>query len=334
MYRRILVPLDGSRFGDYALPFARALAERTGATLMLVHVHEYRETEPAAEGLTPFRFEHVLDADQLHDAEMGRQELERLERIAATLAEDGVRAEPVLLGEDAVGPALNRYAERSRADLVVLATHGRGGLSRAWIGSVADFLVRHLSIPLLVVRPPSDPPPEDVRPRFQNLLVTMDGSLFSERVLGPARQLAAPFQSRVTLLRVIQPHVARELSAASTNRALEDERATANDWLQNAADEIQAELESVSTAVVVHRSPVAGIAQSAQAWDADVIAMATHGRGGVARFILGSVADKVLRSTSLPLLLYRPPVRASDTAQLSAVSFGPTPMPRDRTMEN
>ena len=144
MIRRILVPLDGSAFGEYALRRAIALARRHDATLDLAHVHEVASLV-LMEGVP------LIDAGvELEGLQSDRGYLDAmLQRVAAL----GVEASATLLDGPTVA-ALETRAEQLDVDLIVLATHGRGPLSRAWLGSVADGLARHTSRPLLLVRPP------------------------------------------------------------------------------------------------------------------------------------------------------------------------------------
>ena len=151
MFRNILVPLDGSPFGEHALPIAYALARRAGAQVHLVRVHEpLAAMVPVMAGWAP-------------GAEMEQWTREVAEsqsayvRGVAEQAPADVRVTPRLL-HGMVLDALEVDAQRIGADLVVMTTHGRGGIARAWLGSVADGLVRRLHVPVLLVRPGMDAP--------------------------------------------------------------------------------------------------------------------------------------------------------------------------------
>ena len=144
MYHSILVPLDGSEFGEHALPHALSIAERAGATLQLLRVHV-----PVA----PLYGGSELAADVALDATVREQENDYLGGVHKRLTGvPGVPATPVLL-DGPVAEAIHDQAVASRTDLVVMATHGRGPWSRLWLGSVADKVIRGATVPVLVHRP-------------------------------------------------------------------------------------------------------------------------------------------------------------------------------------
>src|SRR5262249_3646210 len=126
------------------------------------------------------------------------QALARLGRAAPTAVD-------AVLLEGSIIDAIREQAARSQADLVVMTTHGRGPLGRFWLGSVADKLLRLLSVPLLLVNPGENPPDLTVEPAFKHILVPLDGSELAERMLTPATTLGGLMGSHYTLLRVIRP---------------------------------------------------------------------------------------------------------------------------------
>ena len=167
MYRSLLVPLDGSDFGEHALPLALSLARRLGAPLRVVHVHvspwgaygelggQYDETT------TRILREHdrsYLDAV--------------IQRLAA--AADISLSSDLLDGP--VADAIGWHATATESDLLVMTTHGRGPLARFWLGSVADALVRQASIPILLVQPKEAPPDLAQEPVVRRVLIPLDGS--------------------------------------------------------------------------------------------------------------------------------------------------------------
>lgn len=302
MIRKILVPLDGSPFGESALPHALEIARRTHAELELVHVHLYHEPDTDVEGITPYHFEDVLAHDHEFDQSAFAKDEARLEELAAGLnAAQGVSARGRVL-RGSVAPTLFREAEALRADLVVMATHGRGGISRSWLGSVADYLVRHATMPLLLVRPEIDP--EQGR-ALRSLMVPLDGSAFSEQVLGPAVELIG--SGRIILLRVLTPLLRYGVPPADFDAPeIQEERARAEDYLEMVASQLSRGGVDADTLVVRHPQPAAAIIEEAQLRDVDAVAMATHGRGGMVRLLIGSTADKVIRGGHTPVLVFRP----------------------------
>ena len=141
MYHRIIVPLDGSSFGEYALPYGAHLAQRTGAILELCHVHVHQERNPDLAALTPYQFQHCVEAEYEYDADALASEGARLEEVAAEVrARYPITVSTRMLSGHVEG-ALRTEVESALADLVVMATHARGGFARVRLGSVADRLV-------------------------------------------------------------------------------------------------------------------------------------------------------------------------------------------------
>jgi len=191
--------------------------------------------------------------------------------------------------------AILAHAQAGNADLIVMTTHGRGPARRFFLGSVADELIRRAQVPLLLTRPFEPAPTLIPEPLLENMLIPLDGSGLAEQVLGPALVLAQLMEARCTLLRVV------EAGAALAGRTEEAEV-----YLQNLIGRLGAQSLRIQTRVVVAHHPAEAIGKEAQAQSSDLIALATHGRGGARRMLLGSVADKVIRGTSLPVLVYRP----------------------------
>lgn len=294
MFRTLLVPLDGSAFGEHALPYALETARSSGAAIELVHVHELVRLEELT--VDPQWDEEVREQERGYLASMA----DRISRAAA-----GAVSFTLLVGTPV--RALCEQADEAGADLIVMTTHGRGGFERAWIGSVADGLVRRVEIPILLIRPREETPDLEREVRFRHILVPLDGSEFSEQILEHALAIGRPGGARYTLLRIVPP----SLLVGGRVIEVDEERVTeimrrSQDYLGRVAERLRRRSVEVATQVVAHPSPAGAILEWAAAYGADLIAMTTHGRGGLARLVLGSVADKVLRGTAVPLLLYRP----------------------------
>ena len=297
MYKTLMVPLDGSDFAEQALPMARHLAARTGARIHLVHV------------IRPFPDSDLkapdVDMEWIAEARKGTEGY--LEDWAARIREeDGIEVAVAAL-EGRVVPALRGYAAKEKVDLVVLTTHGAGGVQRWWLGSVADGLVRTVQRHLLLVRPWDDT--EDrapAEPRFQKVVVPLDGSDFAERALEPASALAREFGAELALLRVVPAPV--ELTSIYGMAGVRMEGEGHRRRVQEAQDYLDRVLErfgdlEVSAALGEEGEAADGVVRGAREMQADVMVLSTRGRGGVARAVLGSVADKVIRSTALPVLV-------------------------------
>lgn len=299
MYRSILVPLDGSRRSEQALRPASTLAAWTGAQLRLAMVDD-GSIFPTEVGLPP----RGPRGDYLQV-----QEEAYLRRMVERVAErSGVRARWALL-EGPVVPALRRHALETGCDLVVMATHGRGGVERAWLGSVADEMVRAAGLPILLVRP--DERVEEMRTPWtpRRILVPLDGSTLAESVLPHAVALARASGAALRLVRVVPPPKPPSpdapVAAAPPPSAEELERCClwARRYLERSAAAVDTDAVDVETSVVAALRPAYGIISEAADANADLIVMATHGHGGWRRLVLGSVSDKVLRGASVPVLV-------------------------------
>jgi nucleotide-binding universal stress UspA family protein len=311
MLRSLLVALGGTPFGEHALPLAVSLARRTGAELHLVHVNV-----PTIEN-----GEIIAQRNQAYLDEMTR-------RINAHAPEVRVTTSEVEGAEvDCVADALVRHIETKPVDLIILNSHARGGLSRWWMGSVADDLVHRTSIPLLVTPAlEHDPAWEtDLIPR--HILVPLDGTPLAEQVLPTALTFGASVGAEYTLLRVVEPVPVPVVDpvcapAAAFDPSLIDElQATAETYLTRIAARLRGNDAHLvlHTYVVLDPEPAEAIcgflsrraASSGRAVSADrgspvdMVALATHGREGLTRLLLGSVADRVLQHTPVPLLLQR-----------------------------
>ncbi len=297
MYTKILVPLDGSTFGEAALPLALELSRKTGAELHLVSVLEpipsfaYDEWETAARAWTQ----------------------EYLEKVAERVAPEAGGSVTTALLSGHVVDELHRETREEKADVVVMATHGRGMLSRAWLGSVADAFIHRTDRPVILVRPEEDAQPDPSEaPRFRTILVPLDGSDLSEAALAHAVEFGELFDAAYHLTRVVtfpmeiaSPYLPHTVQM---NQALvEEARQAAAEYLEECAERMRRRGLQVTTSVLVDGQPGYGILREAEAVGCDLIAMATHGREGLSRLVLGSVADKVVRGAHVPVLLYRPP---------------------------
>jgi nucleotide-binding universal stress UspA family protein len=291
MYRSILVPLDGSSFGEHALPFALSLARRAGAQVHLAHVHV--EPRPA-------------QADDAAGRAAERMYLDGLVQRAE--ASWDVPITTMLLGGP-VADSLHEYAAERQADLIVMTTHGRGALSRFWLGSIADALMRRAAMPVLLVRPQERPLDIVHEPAIKHILVPLDGSPLAEYILPHATALGRLVRAEYTLLQAIEPAFVMygaEISAAAVDAlATERLRAQAQGYLDRIAERLRAEGLAAQAATMIDLASTA-ILTYAQEQAVDLIALETHGRTGLARWLIGGVADKVIRGATVPVLLHRP----------------------------
>jgi nucleotide-binding universal stress UspA family protein len=303
MYRRILVPLDGTRFGDHALPHAVDIAVRTGALLELVHVHQHHEHEPDLVALTPYQFQHITRMDAEVDQASQSAERSYLEQRAAEIEiRHGIRVVTrVLAGRTA--DAVAAEAQDIVADLIVLATHARSGMARLRLGHLAHELVCGLNVPALCVRVPAEDAPLETR-AMRRVLIPLDGSSFSEQILEPVVPLVAALGARATLLHILSPRPM--VGSGLKERRLISTRQQAIEYLRCVAQRHAGRMPEPVLTALEDSQPANVIASLLSLGEYDAVAMATHGRSGLSRLIMGSVAEEVLQHASRPVLLYRP----------------------------
>lgn len=299
MYRTILVPLDGSLWSEQALPVATTIARHAQAVVHLVHVHiPLLVVIPSA----------VSVFDTSADQQQREQEQSYLNSVADRLSEQGLRVITWLL-EGAVAPVLQEYVAQHAIDLAVMTTHGRGALSQLWFGSVTDQLVRSLPTPILLLHPNIDAPAKAVLLSIRHILIPLDGSKLSEGIVDYALALGELTEAKYTLLNIVEqlPSAGRPelVTVALDDETLVAARHAAASYLDQVAAD-RCERAPHMHIVVKTGRPSDIIPAYAREHNVDLIAMATHGRSGFVRWYLGSVATTVMRSNSLPMLLYRP----------------------------
>jgi nucleotide-binding universal stress UspA family protein len=295
MYRSILVPLDGSPFAEHALPLALALARRSRSAIHLVLASTPLSgacleggasiSLPELEELVATRYRSYLEATRA-----------RLrQRIDVPITGE------VLLG--GVSATLCTLAASGRHDLVVMATHGRSPLGRLWLGSVADDLIHHVNLPLLLIRQESEEPNLEDEPDLSRVVVPLDGSPLAEGILEPAIALAKVFLGpEVLLVRVIPATAADEAADVAHSRTW----SAARQYLDDVAARLEARGVRVQTHVLFDDRPAEAILHEAADEHVGVIALETHGRAGLARLLHGSVTDRVVRGATIPVLVHHP----------------------------
>lgn len=302
--RVILVPLDGSELAEGALPLARALARALGGTLRLTSVVDTGQAWPHARA--------TVAHDRLLEAE--RENAERyLHEQAARLNTAGQPA-AVLLAQGEVTEQLLASAAEADVALVVMATHGRGGVQRWYLGSVADKLMRLAPCPVLLLTPEAAADRTAVA-SLHRIAVPLDGSELAEAALPVATRLAQATSATLLLIRA-QPFVLSAMSIYPYVPELSDTQAelerAAETYLQQVRERLPG-LPAVETQLV--RGPAsAALLDYLKEESPDLVVMTTHGRGGVKRLVLGSTADRIVRA-GMPTLLLRPDVRPTELLQ-------------------
>jgi nucleotide-binding universal stress UspA family protein len=300
MFKRLLVPLDGSAQAAVALPLARAVARQTGAALRLLRVVPPTQADP-------------------EDRQRGEARA-NLARIAIELAAGGGEVDTAVRRSGHPGAEIVREAEHWPADLIVMATHGRSGLARALNGSVAQRVVSDSPVPVLLLRPGGHRVAH-----LTTLLVPVDGTPEGARALGAALPLAQETGARIVLLQVVVPFVQRYFDESLAVDPMWDEEAltSARGYVETLAGRLRQ--AGVSAQGRVSRGPISQeIVGAAGEVGADVIVMSTHALTGAARTLLGSIADEVVRTAPQPVLLVRQRTDAigSRAATRSTVALG------------
>lgn len=322
MFQRILVPLDGSPRAESAIPVAAKIAKANDSIVILLRVGTIPVVYTPA--LVP-----PLDVDIM---EAERTEfVGYLSELAGRPALATVTTETMVLTGSPVQSILDAITT-TRTDLVVMTSHGRTGFSRWLLGSVAEQIAHYAPVPVLILREQGlalGAQHPDVE-HLTRLLVPLDGSPLAEAALQPAACLAEAISSppALHLVMVISSY---EAMLASMPEALAIDGA--KDYLMGHAERLKKDHPAlnVSWSVGVGLDVAETIIRVAERGDdtegagvfggCDAIAIATHGRTGLARLALGSISERVLHGTKLPLLIIRPPkmVGATRTEKRAAV---------------
>ncbi|MEO8956958.1 MAG: universal stress protein [Ktedonobacteraceae bacterium] len=324
MFERIVVPLDGSTLAEQALATAARLARASDGVVILLRV-----VSPPAEYANGSTFMNytptnvlakVMEAD-LVDAKL------YLEAVAASSTLQGVHTQLQVHGGVAASLIFST-AYSQHCDLIVMSSHGRTGLRRWLLGSVAQKVVLNSSIPVLIVREQkasttNDTSPQSYVERPLRVLVPLDGSVLARAALRPAAQLitalAAPGQGAIHLTRVVKHE--RQPGEVLDELTREHLLHEAKTYVQSVADQMREGLISafngtVTWSVVLDNDTAAAIIREAENGEdaegagvfegCDIIALSTHGRKGLQRFAMGSVTERVLNGTRLPVLIVCP----------------------------
>ena len=319
MFQHILVPLDGSSRAEYALPVAARIARATGGSLLLVQV-----ISPLLDYSGGFSPVPQVN-EQVVEAEMGTATA-YLQGLAASLDLSGISIRTEVLSGLPVQHLL-AFTEAPGIDLVVLCSHGRTGFARWVLGSVAHALVHQCTRPILVRRQneASSALAHSKRVGSLRTLVPLDGSKLAEAALSPAASLtsalAAPGQGALHVSQVVKifPTTADEgflselneeaLQRARTYLSQIQERGLSAEKDRHLSLTHSVELASdVASALVnlAERGKHSEERTGEEINPCDLIAISTHGRGGLERWVMGSVTERLLNTTRLPMLIVRP----------------------------
>ncbi len=295
MYEKILVPLDGSALAEVALPYAQELAGKLGSEVYLVYVNELP--------LDPYQHMHTFYLDKM--VEVTRQGAEKYHKKSGT-REIQVKS-AILLGNPA--EKIVEYGEKEGICLIIMATHGQSGITRWALGSVADKVVRATKCPIVLIRAKGARP--DVREKgiLNMVLVPLDGSKEGEAVLPYIGELVAKLKTEIILFQALSPGYQATSDegyeyVTYTKQQMESDRAFARNYLEKVGARLKRKGVTVRSEVRFGNA-AEEIIKFADEISADVVAMSTHGRSGVSRWVFGSVADRVLHEGNTPILLVR-----------------------------
>ncbi len=318
MFQRILVPLDGSRRAEQALPVAAHLARASGGTLVLIRaVYMIHEMIPyaGAGAILPETAQSINDIS-IDDAK------DYLQRVATSNLLAHVQVESEVIWGEAASTIL-AAAERHRADLIVMCSHGYTGLTRWIMGSVAEKVSHHSPVPILMLRehglPLAETGPQAMRP--MSALLPLDGSERAQAAIEPASQLIAALsgqqQGQLHLSQAVVLPMITEESGLSEREAI---IYAAGRYLESVEEQIRGGKIAPSVtalnlkltwSVTIDDDIAAAIVRLAEDGEeglcerCDIIAMASHGYSGLQRWTVGSVTERVLHSTRMPLLIVR-----------------------------
>jgi nucleotide-binding universal stress UspA family protein len=297
MYQRFLVPLDGSRLAEAGLPIVERLAPVRGATVLLLHVIE--RGAPA----TVHGERHLQTVEEA---------TAYLDSVAQRLRAMGIPAETHAheVPEGDVARSIVAHAQEDQADLIVLCTHGGGGIRDLLFGSIAQQVLKRGATPVLRARPAPDGSAPPFAPR--TVLVPLDATAAAEAALPPAQDLARRLHAALHLVMVVatpatvgaeRGAVAQVLPGA-TRMTLDLEEEEARGYLEGVAARLRASGLTVTTEVR-RGATAAALADEAAEPGVGLAVVATHGRAGVQAIWVGSVTARLLARTRAPILLLR-----------------------------
>lgn len=302
IYQRILVPLDGSELAEQVLPYIRVMALALGSRIELLRAIEPLPpaglTDPARES---YRQETL--------ARLGQEAGDYLKGVAIPLTKDGFTVTTAVLnGTPLSTPATHilKQGEEDSNALVAMCSHGRSGIKRWVLGSVADEVVHSSVCPVLVIRAREKVTAEV---KLEAIVVPLDESPLAEQVLPHVASLAQALKLKVILARVTPTaegyNRSQEYSLPNSEEICRGIDGRATEYLHQVGQRLLEEGAPVVEERLLHGDPASAIIDLAQATSNNLVAMTTHGRSGIGRWLLGSVADRVVRYGGDPVLLIR-----------------------------
>lgn len=298
MYERIVVPLDGSEIAEQVLPYVSLFAKAFGSEVELLRCIEPVSPEIADPA-------HGVFLDKVVESFLARAR-DYLGKVSEPIRRSGVAVSCATFEGDPATKILDE-AEKDASTLIAMSTHGRSGMTRWVLGSVTSKVLQVTDNPMLVVHPQAGAAAGSIR--LSNLIVPLDGSKVAEQILPHAVAVTKALAQKVVLVRVTP-------SPSDYYRYMEYPVGRYQDFSKEVDEGGQKYLQAIAATLtqqgidriehrLMHGQPAAAVVDVVKEVPESLVAMTTHGRSGVGRWVLGSVADRVVRHTGAPVLLIR-----------------------------
>jgi len=301
MFEKILVPLDGSPLAQAVLPYVMLVAKGFHSRVILFHVAETALDHQAPEQET-YAHETMERIRPLAE--------NYLAGVADELREEGIDVETEVVKGRAV-QQIAEYAEQENVGLIAMSAHGRSGLARLVMGSQIDKILRACEQPVLLVRPRPEDASGEAAGRFSKIIVPLDGSKDAEAAIPFAEELAKVLELEVMLVQVIHVETIVYFGSIGPDSwglpgdSLQKLHDVASGYLTGLAKQLEDRGLRVQWQALLGW-PGLTIVEFAKETPYSLVAMTTHGRSGFRRWVMGSVADQVVRETGEPVLVIRP----------------------------
>lgn len=293
MFKKILVPLDGSRTAEMVLPYGEMIATKFSAEIIIASVSEL----------------HAEEVDPLYHSYQERI-IEKVElQLKDWEAKEGVKVKGVVLFGKPADEIL-KYAKENNLDLIAMCSRGRSSRGPWLLGNIAAKVLRAAEIPVLLIRKPIDSTYIQEKRLVKKILLPLDGSRLGEIAIPFAEALALAFNAEIILFQVYTPSTIEtgyrvpEITLATQREIEEHIKEFAQSYLRQWEIKFQ-EKGLVTSCVLKLGSPADQILEYAEENGIDLIVMSTHGRSGIGRWVFGSVTDKVLHSGDMAVLTVR-----------------------------
>lgn len=294
MFKRVLIPLDGSQFAEKVLTELPRFIEPNKSWIELIGVLEIGRYATSMSEYGPLR----------ELAEIRAQYESYFLKMRQSLQEKGYLVNTAIVEGDAAEEIINS-ASACSADAIAMTTHGRSGIARWTLGSVADRVIHNTTLPVLLVHSQT----ESSRQEIKTILVPLDGSKLSEQALPYARALAKEHHATIRLLQAVSPSdveyaITRLPTQSETENAIQRRFSLSDTYLGHVASQLRGNGVNVETEVLLG-DPSRCILETVKTHNVDVVVISTHGRTGFSRWVYGSVANHVIRTVSVPTLVVR-----------------------------